>query len=219
MSPSSRGRPRGSDTRQLLDLARELFTEQGFRGTTMDAVAARAHVSKQSLYRDYPSKDELYSAVVRDWVERGSDGMKPHAEALAATDDAHAGLLGIARIMQAGILSPPVLQMRTLIAAEASRFPEIAADYVERSWTRNIQMLAKALRVMADRGLLQLDNPELAAEQLTWLVIAAPLNRLTLQAGAAPYSADELAELADQGVATFISRFGPAGSARVGKGS
>jgi TetR/AcrR family transcriptional regulator, mexJK operon transcriptional repressor len=209
MPQPSRGRPRGSDSRQLLDIARQLFTEQGFRGTTMDAVAAKAHVSKQSLYRDYASKDELYSAVVRDWVERGFDGMRPHAAALAKADDARAGLLAIAHIMQAGILSPPVLQMRTLIAAEASRFPEIAADYVERSWTRNIHMLAEALRALADRGLLHLDHPELAAEQLTWLVIAAPLNRLTLQAGADPYPAEELEELATQGVTTFISRFGP----------
>jgi TetR/AcrR family transcriptional regulator, mexJK operon transcriptional repressor len=58
------------------------------------------------------------------------------------------------------------------------------------------------------RGLLRVDDPDLAAEQLTWLVVAAPLNRLTLQAGAHPYSDHELAEVATQGVATFLSRYG-----------
>jgi TetR/AcrR family transcriptional repressor of mexJK operon len=99
--------------------------------------------------------------------------------------------------------------MRTLIAAEAHRFPDVAADYVTRSWTRNIRMLAEALGVLTARGLLRIDDPDLAAEQLTWLVVAAPLNRLTLQAGAHPYRDDELQAIATQGVATFMSRYGP----------
>jgi AcrR family transcriptional regulator len=174
----------------------------------MDAVAAQARISKQSLYRDYPSKDALYAAVVRDWVDRGYDAMRPHATALAQARQVRQGLLGLARVLQAGLLSPPVLQMRTLIAAEANRFPDVAADYVSRSWTRNIRMLADALGVLSSRGLLQIDDPDVAAEQLTWLVVAAPLNRLTLQAGAHPYTAEELDALAVQGIATFLSRYG-----------
>ena len=181
----------------------------GYRGTTMDAVAEQAHISKQSLYRDYPSKDALYSAVVRDWVDCGYDAMRPHTAALAETRQAREGLLGLAHVLQAGLLSPPVLQMRTLIAAEAQRFPDVAADYVTRSWTRNIRMLAEALSVLTARGLLRIDDPGAAAEQLTWLVVAAPLNRLTLQAGAHPYGDDELKAVAAQGVATFMSRYGP----------
>ena len=174
----------------------------------MDGVAAQAHISKASLYRDYPSKDALYAAVVRDWVDRGFDAMSPHITELAETGQARVGLLGFARVLQTGLLSPAVLAMRTLIAAEALRFPDIAADYVTRSWTRNIRMLAEALSVLSARGLLRIDDPGVAAEQLTWLVVAAPLNRLTLQAGAHPYTADELQSLATQGITTFLSRYG-----------
>ena len=193
----------------MLSIARRMFIARGYRGTTMDAVAAQAHISKQSLYRDYPSKDALYAAVVRDWVDRGYDAMRPHTATLATSRQARQGLLGFARVLQTGLLSPPVLQMRTLIAAEAHRFPDVAADYVTRSWTRNIHMLAEALGVLAARGLLRIDDPDLAAEQLTWLVVAAPLNRLTLQAGAHPYREGELQAVAIQGVATFMSRYGP----------
>jgi TetR/AcrR family transcriptional regulator, mexJK operon transcriptional repressor len=209
-TPSARrGRPRGSEAPELLSIARQMFIARGYRGTTMDAVAAQAHISKQSLYRDYPSKDALYSAVVRDWVDRGYDAMRPHITALAETRQVRQGLLVLARVLQAGLLSPPVLQMRTLIAAEAHRFPDVAADYVTRSWIRNIGILAEALGVLTARGLLRIDDPDLAAEQLTWLVVAAPLNRLTLQAGAHPYRDDELQAIATQGVTTFMSRYGP----------
>ncbi|ALG09325.1 TetR/AcrR family transcriptional regulator [Kibdelosporangium phytohabitans] len=204
-----RGRPRGSDDGELLTIARNAFITHGFRGTTMDAVAAEARVSKQSLYRAYSSKDALYAAVVRDWVERGQGAMRPHATALGETDDIEAGLLRFAGILQGGLLSPPVLQMRTLVAAEALRFPEVAADYVTRSWSHNLRTLATTLDTLAQRGLLRIDDADLAAEQLTWLIVAAPLNRLTLQAGAQPYTEDELRAVAAEGVATFLSRYGP----------
>jgi TetR/AcrR family transcriptional repressor of mexJK operon len=206
--PSARrGRPAGSETAELLSIARQMFVTRGYRGTTMDAVAARAHVSKQSLYRDFPSKDALYAAVVRDWVDRGYDAMRPHTTALSRASRASQGLLDLARVLQAGMLSPPVLQMRTLVAAEAHRFPDVAADYITRSWTRNIHMLAEALTTLTARGLLHVKDPHIAAEQFTWLVVAAPLNRLTLQAGANPYDDGELTAIATQGVATFMSRY------------
>lgn len=196
-----------------------MFVEHGYRGTTMDAVASRAHISKTSLYGAYSSKDLLYAAVVRDWVDRGYEAMRPHTAALAEADQAQEGLLRLARVLHAGLLSPPVLQMRTLIAAEAGRFPDVAADYVTRSWDRNLHMLAEAFEALAARGLLDVTDAAPAAEQFTWLVVAAPLNRLTLQAGAHHYSQPELDALAAEAVTTFLSRYGPSGAHCPGCGS
>jgi TetR/AcrR family transcriptional repressor of mexJK operon len=202
-----RGRPPGSSGAELLAIAREHFVAAGFRGTTMDAVASRAGISKATLYAEHPSKDALYAAVVRDWVDRGYDAMRPHTQALQEADDAAAGLRRLAAVLQGGILSPPVLQMRTLVAAEADRFPEVAADYVTRSWERNVESLAGALQVLDERGLLAVDDPRVAAEQFVWLVVGAPLNRLSLRGAGHGDSPAELGEVADQAVATFLSRY------------
>lgn len=204
-----RGRPGGSQGTDLLAIARDVFLTHQYAGTTMDTVAAGARVSKQTLYRQYPSKEALYAAVVRDWVDRGRDAMRPHLQELMEAEDVRHGLLELSRILHAGVLSPPVLQMRTLIAAEAERFPEVAADYVRRSWDHNQGLLADALRHLGARGLLRIDDPAVAAEQLTWLALAAPLNRLTLTAGAARYSAAELDAVAHEAVTTFLDRYGP----------
>ena len=127
-APRLRGRPGGSSGADLLAIARDLLLDRGYAGTTMDAVAAGARISKQTLYRQYPSKDDLYAAVVRDWVDRGRDAMRPHLDALIATDDAGRGLRALAGTLQAGVLSGPVLRMRTLVAAEAQRFPGPPAE-------------------------------------------------------------------------------------------
>jgi len=206
---SRRGRPPGREGAELLAVARELFIAQGFRGTTMDAVAAAARISKQSLYAAYPSKDDLFAAVVRGWVDRGYDAMRPHSDALAAAADVRLGLKHLAAVMQAGILSPDVLAIRRLVAAEADRFPEVAADYVTRSWDRNVKQLARALATLDARGLLDVAEPDLAADQLVWLVVGGALNRLSLHVGGRPPSGRQLSTVADEAVETFLRRYGP----------
>jgi TetR/AcrR family transcriptional regulator, mexJK operon transcriptional repressor len=207
-----RGRPPGSAGRELLAIARAQFLGHGFRRTTMDAIAARAKISKQTLYAQYPSKDALYAAVVRDWVDQGHDALAPHAHALLDCDDLDAGLRRLAEILQGGILSEPVLKMRALVAAEADTLPAVADDYVRRSWERNVQLLADTLAALTRQGRLAADDPSIAAEQFVWLVVGAPLNRLELTAAKHRHTRRHLHQVADQGVRTFLSRYRHPGS-------
>lgn len=63
-----RGRPRthsDEDRRKaIIDAARQTFVELGYRGTTTDIVAARCHISKQTIYKIFSSKSDLFLAVV-----------------------------------------------------------------------------------------------------------------------------------------------------------
>jgi AcrR family transcriptional regulator len=67
MSDSSSPRQRRKDARpsELLDAAMALFVEKGFAATKSEEVAARAGVSKGTLYLYFPSKEELLKAVIR----------------------------------------------------------------------------------------------------------------------------------------------------------
>ncbi len=57
--------PRAVREQQMLDAALATFARRGFRDTTMDAIAAKAEISKPMLYLYYGSKDELFAAVVQ----------------------------------------------------------------------------------------------------------------------------------------------------------
>ncbi|WP_280467932.1 TetR/AcrR family transcriptional regulator [Nocardia cyriacigeorgica] len=181
-----RGRPPGKSGTELLAVAREVFLERGFAGSTMDEVAARAGISKASLYREHPSKTELFSAVVAQWANAGRHAMRPALERLEAAEDVREGLLAWARTLLAGVLSPTVVEMRRLVTAEAARQPEVGATYLHKSWIRNIGDLATTLETLDARGLLRIPDPEAAAEQLTWLIVGAPLNARMLDATATP---------------------------------
>lgn len=183
----------------------------------MDAVAATGKTSKQTLYRAFPSKDDLFAAVVRDWVDLGHDALRPHTLALAETGEVSDGLLKIALVLQQGILSPGVLQMRALVAAQADAFPQVAADYLSRSWDRNIGLLSRSLATLDRRGLLTIPDPTLAAEQFLWLVVGSPLNRLTLAGATFLYSRRRLERIAHEAVTTFLSRYQPQSPIEVGR--
>ena len=179
-TPARRGRPAGLTGSGLLAVAREVFLERGYPGASMDEVAQRARVSKSSLYREHPSKDDLFAAVVEDWVSAGRDAMRPALDALLAAEDVRVGLVDLAATMRAAILHPVVMQMRRLVISEASAHPDVASLYLEQSWERNISGLADVLGTLAGRGALSVTEPTQAAEQLTWLVVGAPLNALLL---------------------------------------
>ncbi|GAB2712904.1 TetR/AcrR family transcriptional regulator [Nocardia thraciensis] len=181
-----RGRPPGKSGDELLAVAREVFLERGFAGSTMDEIASRAGISKASLYREHPSKTELFTAVVEHWTSAGRHAMGPALAKLEVAEDIRAGLLAWARALRAGVLAPPVVEMRRLVTAEAARRPEVGAAYLRQSWVRNVGDLAATLRTLDARGMLRIPDPETAAEQLTWLVVGAPLNARMLDATATP---------------------------------
>ncbi|MFC4140135.1 MULTISPECIES: TetR/AcrR family transcriptional regulator [unclassified Microbacterium] len=207
--PRRRGRPGGLDGADLLSAAREVFLDEGFAAATMDAVAASARISKQTLYRRFASKEELFAAVVADWVERGRDAMRPHLDRLRTAPDVRAGLRELADVLHAGVLSTPVVRMRGLVIAEAERLPDVAADYVRLSWERNQALLADALAELGLRGSLKIADAATAAQQFTWLVLAAPLDRITLTGGAERPTAAGLTAIADDAVETFLARYAP----------
>src|SRR3974390_2782572 len=65
-APSKRERRKEARPGELLQAALELFVEKGFAATRSEEVAARAGVSKGTLFLYFPSKEELFKAVVRE---------------------------------------------------------------------------------------------------------------------------------------------------------
>ena len=64
-APIRAGRPKSeAKAEAILGAAAELFLAQGFQGTSMDAVAKRAGVSKQTVYSHFANKEELFKACI-----------------------------------------------------------------------------------------------------------------------------------------------------------
>jgi TetR/AcrR family transcriptional regulator, mexJK operon transcriptional repressor len=198
-----RGRPAGLTEGDLLAVARALFLENGYAATTMDEIAARARISKASLYREHPSKAALFSAVVSDWAAAGRDAMRPALAQLVDGTEIGADLLDLATTIRAGVLSPDVLGMRRLVTSEAARHPAVAALYLAESWERNIDALADAFRTLDRHGRLRIVDARVAADQFTWLTVGAALNAQLLT----PIASHETAPTVASAVELFVSGY------------
>lgn len=149
-----------ADTRtRLIQAAREAFMREGYRAS-MDGIAARAGVAKQTLYNHFPSKDELFSETA-----------SLSAAAIAITLDGkttnvRASLLRFATTFRERVLGDEGLATFRALLSEASRFPALTQAFFAKGPEQTAGRLADFLdRAMAD-GRLRQDDPRFAAEML-----------------------------------------------------
>jgi AcrR family transcriptional regulator len=128
---------------ELLAAALACFKERGFAATRLDDVAAKAGVTKGTIYRYYPSKEELFKAVVRG-------ELVPNIERLEAALDepgpTAALLERLFTVWAQHIVPSPVSVIPKLVIAEASNFPELARFYLETAVHRVLRLVAAVLR-------------------------------------------------------------------------
>ncbi|MBF6554864.1 MAG: TetR/AcrR family transcriptional regulator [Acidimicrobiales bacterium] len=204
--------PRASRKRHvILQAARTVFLRNGYVGTSMDEIAGLAAVSKQTVYKHFTDKECLFSELVTTTVSEISD--RVHEELLNLEDSGklEEDLSAWARRTLASVMQPAVLQLRRLVIGEATRFPELGRTFYELGPRRTIETLATVFAQLAERGVLQLDDPALAAEHFNWLIMSAPLNRAMFFGDDQPLAAGDLDRYADAGVRVFIAAHGTPG--------
>ena len=107
------------------------------------------------------------------------------------------------------VMQPRLLQLRRLVIGEAGRFPELGRTFYERGPQRTVAALAAAFERLAERGVLQLDDPRLAAAHFNWLVMSAPINQAMLLGDDETPARADLDRYADSGVRAFLAAYGP----------
>ena len=201
--------------RAILEAATEVFLDHGYRGASMDAIAARAQVSKQTVYKHFADKEGLFSEIVRSAVDAAADPVLGEAQRLPDSRDVEADLRHLGRQLLARVMRPPILRLRRLVIGEAGRFPELGRAFHDQGPGRTIAALEIAFERLAALGELDVDDPSLAAAHFNWLVMSIPLNRAMLLGEDEPPGAAALHRYADAGVAAFLRAYGP-GAVRAG---
>jgi TetR/AcrR family transcriptional repressor of mexJK operon len=191
----------------ILEAATTLFLRNGYRGTSMDEIAALAGVSKQTVYKHFADKERLFSEIVTRTVDEVAHPVHNEVLNLQDSGDLEADLRDLARRQLAAVMQPRLLQLRRLVIGEAGRFTALGRTFYERGPGRTITALATAFEHLAARGLLQLDDPQLAAAHFNWLVMSIPLNQAMLLGQDEPSTPAELNRHADAGVRAFLAAY------------
>src|SRR6185437_305435 len=173
------GRPTVADAQRrqayLIEIAGAMFMKLGFDGTSIDAVAEAASMSKRTVYARYKDKGELFSAVLRDLIERWLVPITRFQSSDAALEPM---LLEIARHLLTSALAPQAVSLHRIIISEAERRPEFGRLANSEGRQAGVRAIAAALE--RHRARLRVDDLEHAAEQFISLVIDSSLRRAAL---------------------------------------
>jgi TetR/AcrR family transcriptional regulator, mexJK operon transcriptional repressor len=184
-----------------------LFLAYGYHGTNLDEVAARAAVSKQTVYKNFADKNRLFTEIVLGIADDVGDRFRDMTRALQETDNFERDLREFARPYITAVIQPQVLQPRRLVIAESNQFPELARMYYRRAPERAVKALAECIEHLAHRGLLQVEDARLAADQLAYLVLAVPLDKAMFCGDEANFRKAELERLADGALTVFLAAY------------
>ncbi|MFE3826884.1 TetR/AcrR family transcriptional regulator [Streptomyces sp. NPDC059092] len=144
-----RGRPRSTSAhRAILDATRDLLAENGYARLSIDRVAARAEVGKQTVYRRWPSKAPLVAEAVLD----GS-----HAPGPADTGDVHRDLRAWLYGLVAFMADPRNAALIRALTAAAAEDPHDAEALYERLTGPQREELVQRLRAGAEAGQVRAD--------------------------------------------------------------
>ncbi|MGX5649854.1 TetR/AcrR family transcriptional regulator [Hydrogenophaga sp. YM1] len=135
---------------ELIEAALALFVEKGFAATRVEEVAARAGVSKGTLFLYFPSKEDLFKAVVRETVA----GRFPEwSNELAEFQGDSVELVRYAmHTWWERVGMTPASGITKLVMAEAGTFPEIASFYQNEVVAPGHELIKRILQRGIDRG-------------------------------------------------------------------
>jgi AcrR family transcriptional regulator len=193
------GRPSRS-SEELLDKAFELFLEQGFERTSIDAITASAGMAKRTVYQRYGDKKSLFKAALKRAID---EWIVPVAQLEAAeSDELEETLLAVGRLLMANLMSARGIGLLRLTNAESPRLPEIGAYTYEYGTERTIVYLAALLRRRIDPRSIDDDHWRQAAIAFLYLVACGPP---TMTAWGMTFSEGEIDQHTRFGVRLFLN--------------
>lgn len=142
-APRWRRRPEDRP-RQILAAALQVFAEQGLAGTRIDDIAARAGLSKGTVYHYFPGKDALFRALVRQMVTDNTEGVVPFDAPGSPRELLRAYIHGVWVRMR----TPEFHAMYRLILGELHQFPDLTEFYASEIAGRTMEKVAD----MVNRG-------------------------------------------------------------------
>ena len=202
------GRPTLKDSarvdERILQAAADVFLEEGFARATMDAIAARAGITKQTVYARFASKEALFGAL----ASRFSEIVFPLRLAEEDLVESPKKFLIQFASEVVGVLRDKKSQrLFVVLAAEAHAFPALASA----TWVEGPGRLRTRLRGFFEeqvaRKRMAMPHPEIAVEQFLGLLVGPVFGRLLFERPSYFKSKKQTAAYIEAAVDLFLAHY------------
>jgi AcrR family transcriptional regulator len=158
-TPRPRGRPRNQDAdREIVAATLRLLCSEGYDRTSIEAVAAEAHVTRATVYRRYATKADMVTAAVCTLAGEYDPEGSP---------DARATVTALLRSFHENVGPNDGISMVASLYLQRHEHPEMLESFRERVILPCRQRLAAVLELARERGDLRTDvNPAAIVEML-----------------------------------------------------
>ena len=163
--------PRGERRRlEIAAVAEQVFFENGFTEATMQSIAVRAGASKETLYRHFGSKEELFAEIVEARARGFLESLDQNFTGPGSVEQI---LIGLGVRMIEMLFDPLAIKLCRTVIAECPRNPALGRIFLEEGPYRVRRGLTTFLAAATARGELACPDPALAAILFMGLVMAS----------------------------------------------
>lgn len=200
------GRPKDVAKRNsIIEAASALFVNEGYSLTSVDAIAAKAGVSKLTIYSHFKDKDELFKEVIKQRCDRlMSENIYPRL----AQGPVEPALIEVGMSFARHILKPDSLCMHRTMLAEAERHPQVVQIFYEAGPKRVRAAFGELLKEWINQKQLVIPDTTKAAEQFFSLLKGELMMKLML-GQAMPPSSQAVKKHVEATVAFFLAAYKP----------
>ncbi|MFD8234540.1 TetR/AcrR family transcriptional regulator [Streptomyces sp. NPDC059696] len=169
--------------RAIYDAALALVVEAGYQRTTIEGIASRAGVGKQTIYRWWPSKADVLMEAFLDLAERSSAEAGPPPHTFPDTGDLAADLKAVLRATVDELRDPRFEAPSRALAAEGVVNEAFGRELVAKLLQPSLDLYIARLRAAQDAGQVRPEiDPRIALELFVsplaqrWLQYTGPLS-------------------------------------------
>ena len=192
----------GPKRRAIVGAATGVFLDQGYGAASMDAIAEKAGVSKQTVYSHYGSKEALFEAIIEDKCKEVLSGLS--TPSLQVSGDPESLLRDVAESFLVTVLSVPSMALFRVVIAECGRFPELAEVFYRAGPAIAIDNLSRILGELDETGALSVPDPASSARLFFAMLRGDLYIRRLMNLASVPTNAERDA-VVSQAVAVFLA--------------
>jgi TetR/AcrR family transcriptional regulator, mexJK operon transcriptional repressor len=175
VTTTRRGRPTQAEAKKLQQKLRKAavatFVKHGYDGTSMDAIAKAAGITRRTLYARYPDKRAIFLDVIPWALTRRTEREETYE---TEDGDLRDALVAVGRAGLARAIDPDIVRLKRIAMTESARFPEFAVSAHSMTWSPRHRQVMDLLRRHREAGVIEVDDLELSAGHFIALVEHLP---------------------------------------------